>query len=413
LTGPENNHIDVSIGNNFAYADFTVKNTGNTALSLEWTHGLAPDGWTVGFANPILYLEPREEKVVSFGMTPPAQANVSTNAFEILVSVNGTNTGRFTEDAVMLSVGVLESMYANLTVEDTEIRPLEEIPRDGSASQNFVLRNDGNTPFSGEVQAEILDREGMVREDWKVTITPTTVSDLAVGSTVLLTVTLEPLEDVSRSVGSLTINVSADGQQITSFAIDAGAKAAVGNQGLFSSLSPGATASVLGLIGICVAVVARRVKKSGELHDDGLELVAPDSHTNPDSMGARRDEVLDISSAVDDLTSGEVSDEEIAKALMQSMDLPSAPAAVPSGLPPGMPPAGLPPAGLPPKGLPPVRSQAPLPMPLPSLPVQPAQPAVTVAPSAQGPPLPPGGLPPGWTMEQWAHYGHQWLQRQG
>ena len=413
LTGPENNHIDVSIGNNFAYADFTVKNTGNTALSLEWTHGLAPDGWTVGFANPILYLEPREEKVVSFGMTPPAQANVSTNAFEILVSVNGTNAGRFTEDAVMLSVGVLESMYANLTVEDTEIRPLEEIPRDGSASQNFVLRNDGNTLFSGEVQAEILDEDGMVRDDWKVTITPTTVSDLAVGSTVLLTVTLEPLEDVSRSVGSLTINVSADGQQITSFAIDAGAKAAVGNQGLFSSLSPGATASVLGLIGICVAVVARRVKKSGELHDDGLELVAPDSHTNPDSMGARRDEVLDISSAVDDLTSGEVSDEEIAKALMQSMDLPSAPAAVPSGLPPGMPPAGLPPAGLPPKGLPPVRSQAPLPMPLPSLPVQPAQPAVAVAPSAQGPPLPPGGLPPGWTMEQWVHYGHQWLQRQG
>jgi hypothetical protein len=52
-------------------------------------------------------------------------------------------------------------------------------------------------------------------------------------------------------------------------------------------------------------------------------------------------------------------------------------------------------------------------MPLPSLPVQPAQPVVTVAPSAQGPPLPPGGLPPGWTMEQWVHYGHQWLQRQG
>jgi len=33
------------------------------------------------------------------------------------------------------------------------------------------------------------------------------------------------------------------------------------------------------------------------------------------------------------------------------------------------------------------------------------------APS-QGPPLPPTGLPEGWTMEQWVHYGQQWLDSQ-
>lgn len=413
LTGPENNHVDVSIGEDYSYADFTIKNSGNTALGLEWTHGLAPDGWTVGFANPVLYLEPREEKIISFGIIAPAQADVSANSFEILVSVNGTNTGRFTEDSIMLSVGVVESMFANLTVEDTEIRPLEKIPRDGSSSQDFVLRNDGNVPFNGEVQAEVLDRDGMLRDDWKVTITPETISSLAVGSTVTLTVTLEPLDDVSRSMASLTINVSADGQQVTSFAIDAGAQTAVGNQGLFSGLSQGAAVSVLAVIGICVVVVARRIKKSGEMTDDGLELVAPDSHSNPDLMGTRRDEVLDISSAVDDLTSGEVSDEEIAKALMQSMDLPSTPA-VPSGLPPGRPRAGLPPAGMPPQGLPPVRMQAPLPMPMAPVPAPVVQqPVLPAVPPSQGPPLPPGGLPPGWTTEQWAHYGHQWLQRQG
>ena len=32
------------------------------------------------------------------------------------------------------------------------------------------------------------------------------------------------------------------------------------------------------------------------------------------------------------------------------------------------------------------------------------------APSA-GPPLPEGGLPAGWTMEQWSHYGQQWLDQ--
>jgi hypothetical protein len=30
-----------------------------------------------------------------------------------------------------------------------------------------------------------------------------------------------------------------------------------------------------------------------------------------------------------------------------------------------------------------------------------------------GPSLPEGGLPEGWTMEQWGHYGHQYLNAQG
>ena len=40
-----------------------------------------------------------------------------------------------------------------------------------------------------------------------------------------------------------------------------------------------------------------------------------------------------------------------------------------------------------------------------------AAPAPVVAQVPAGaPPLPPGGLPPGWTMEQWAYYGHQYQQ---
>ena len=32
--------------------------------------------------------------------------------------------------------------------------------------------------------------------------------------------------------------------------------------------------------------------------------------------------------------------------------------------------------------------------------------------SATGPPIPESGLPEGWTMEQWEHYGQQWLDSQ-
>lgn len=414
LSGPENGQIDVTISERFTYGEFSLRNTGNTALGLEWTHGLTPDGWSVGFANPVIYIEPREEKVVRLGLIPPLQATASPSSFELLVSVNGTNAGRFTEASQMVTVGVLESTYANLTVEDETIRPLEDISREGSSSQNFILLNDGNIPFTGTIGAEMLDKNGALRNDWTITVSPESVSELAVGESVTVTVTLAPKEDVSRATGSLSITVSSGDDVITTYALDASTKAAVGNQGLLSGLSTGVTVSLFAVVFLVLAVVARRVKRSGELQDDGLELVAPDSHTNPDTMGSRRDEVLDISSAVHDLTSGEVSQEEIAKALMQSMDLPSAPAAVPAGLPPGMPqarlpPAGMPPAGMPPAGLPLAEKSLP-PLPLPTHPIAPTQPTLPVA---QGPPLPPNGLPPGWTMEQWTHYGHQWLQRQG
>lgn len=40
----------------------------------------------------------------------------------------------------------------------------------------------------------------------------------------------------------------------------------------------------------------------------------------------------------------------------------------------------------------------------------PTQPVAPIIP-ASGPPLPPGGLPSGWTMEQWNYYGQQYLDR--
>ncbi|PXF21290.1 MAG: hypothetical protein CXX71_04625, partial [Methanobacteriota archaeon] len=42
---------------------------------------------------------------------------------------------------------------------------------------------------------------------------------------------------------------------------------------------------------------------------------------------------------------------------------------------------------------------------------EPAGEAMTELPSG-APELPEEGLPSGWTMEQWAYYGHQWLSSQ-
>ena len=52
----------------------------------------------------------------------------------------------------------------------------------------------------------------------------------------------------------------------------------------------------------------------------------------------------------------------------------------------------------------------------PALPPAPPTPSVTSKlpkPTVSDmPPLPPGGLPSGWTIEQWKHYGKEWYQRQ-
>ena len=73
----------------------------------------------------------------------------------------------------------------------------------------------------------------------------------------------------------------------------------------------------------------------------------------------------------------------------------SAPTVPVAGAPSSEPiPTGAPPAGAPPEA------------PAPAAPME--------IPADDGmPPLPDGGLPSGWTTEQWKHYGHQWLEQNG
>jgi hypothetical protein len=57
----------------------------------------------------------------------------------------------------------------------------------------------------------------------------------------------------------------------------------------------------------------------------------------------------------------------------------------------------------------------PVPMPNMNAPIIASQPVYTAPAPVQlaGPPLPFEGLPPGWTMEQWQHYGQSWLEQNG
>ena len=91
--------------------------------------------------------------------------------------------------------------------------------------------------------------------------------------------------------------------------------------------------------------------------------------------------------------------------------MPAPPASMNPALPPA-PPIPVVPASPPPPAVMP----APPASMNPALPPAPPTPSVTSKlpkPAVSDmPPLPPGGLPSGWTIEQWKHYGKEWYQRQ-
>jgi hypothetical protein len=64
----------------------------------------------------------------------------------------------------------------------------------------------------------------------------------------------------------------------------------------------------------------------------------------------------------------------------------------------------------PPGGPAPVPALSPVPAPAPEPEPEPEPAPAPVVDAA--PPLPDGGLPEGWTTDQWAHYGQQWLDNQ-
>lgn len=90
---------------------------------------------------------------------------------------------------------------------------------------------------------------------------------------------------------------------------------------------------------------------------------------------------------------------------------PTPPVSMSPTLPPAPPPATVPASPPPPA----VRPAPPVSM-SPTLPPAPPAPASTSQlpnPEVSDmPPLPPGGLPSGWTIEQWKHYGKEWYERQ-
>ncbi len=402
----------VGITGEFAFVEVTIENTGNTVLLLNWTTGLLPDGWSIGFSNPPEGIEPRGVKVARLGLIPPAGAPSTEAAVEVLVDVSARSGDRWLNQTIRFDVGVLPSMHALI---ETGIEgALLDLVRGEAHVVDMQVTNVGNLALQGTCEGAVMDNAGEVLAGWTVACTEGyDGAGVAVGASSTIQVSLTPNDEATSVRSPLVVNlVDEGGNTVGSATLTVSAAPLDAAGGLFNVLPAWASALVvLVLVGVGV-IGARRLKSSGAAVDAGEELLAPGAHAGADEDGLRRAEVMHTGSD-NDLTSGAVSEEELRAALAQSIEPLGAPrGAPPAGRPPmeappaglpllGRPPVGLPPAGLPPAGMPP--------LPAPSL----SEKQVPTLPALNGPPLPPGGLPDGWTMEQWEHYGQQWLDRQG
>ena len=177
------------------------------------------------------------------------------------------------------------------------------------------------------------------------------------------------LENSTIEVGELVLRVSSQEVEIK-------------NNSVLGMPVEGQLAIVI-VVFCLILLVGSRLRKVSDF-DDGEDIIKS-SEFQSNSRG-RLELLMNAGDNEDDVISGGVDKSEIEAALNQSK--PSLPSL--SSLP------GLPEA------------------PGDNVPKLPEMPTLPKPPSAKAfgpPPIPPEGIPAGWTMEQWIHYGHEWLNK--
>ncbi len=382
---PESGTISAHIGNTSSTV-IGLKNTGNVPLDIDISFGTLPDGWMAGFLSvppPVLPKDGQESVTIYITVAPGTQSSsIPVTSLVLLVDAE-TSDGSTIQKTGELGVMVQSSVWVDLR-HDAGLQV--GIAKGDVLQGNLTIYNNGNSPCSVSLLVE--GPEGLEfvldRTDWNL---------LEQDSSTTVPFTLTGKEN-HRGVKSIWINatvISTDGANVVSTGATlnvttAGGDDAGGLLGTLESLglSPWTVVAIAFAFLAILGIGMIRLRRQAPGISQGEELLSPGEIVGGQEI--RRAAALDIGVASDDQTSGSVSDEEIAAALAQSAPSPLGLPALPIGdLPTGLPPSADPlPAGLPPA----------LPVPI-------------------APPLPASGLPPGWTMEQWTHYGQEYLERTG
>jgi uncharacterized membrane protein len=374
---PDSGSITASIGD-YGLAEISLENIGNVDLLLSWSFGTLPDGWQVGFAStaPGGLLNGGDASVtVSLSVasgTPPGPGET----LSIIIDAETLDGNTQFQKVAELGIIVEPSLWLTFHT-DTRIEISQGLPMSG----NLSVTNSGN--IACDVTLVIEAPSGL-----EVILENDALGTMAIGESRVVTFTLS--SENLRGLHSVTF--SGQATPITSESLPSGNDSATlevtisgdgesdGIAGLLESLGlPPWTIAIIALLVVAMlGLIILRLRRTDPSVSRGEELLSPGEILG--AQANRREAALNIGASSDDQASGSVSATELATALSQSSpaSLPPLSGGIPSGLPPAPVPQGEPPESI-----------------------------VSV------PPLPSGGLPPGWTMDQWKHYGHEYLKRTG
>lgn len=338
--------------------DIHAHNVGNIELDISLTMGTLPEGWSGGFLSGREFpMDMNQQATIQVGIELPGALSAGLIDTQVSVIIEartpGGETAFYTVD---MAIEVSPSIWLSATSEQNSI---EGISTEGETFE-ITVANLGNIPSDAELQI-------IVPDNWNIVSDQNTFS-LAAGESVTVSVSITPGPDASNGLTSVLFYVNSTNDDelftISNGSMELGISKARdssrgGLGGVLDAIGlPDWTLALffLSLLSAAVVYGVRMRKSSSTLVNPDEELIPKGSALLSGSLSERRAAALETSSSGEVLTGG-VSDEEIQAALVQSSASPPPPS--PDG----------------------------------------------------APPLPLSGLPDGWTMEQWAAYGHLWWEQ--
>ena len=339
-------------------ADIHAHNVGNIELDISLTMGSLPEGWSGGFLSGREFpMDMNQQATIQVGMDLPGALPIGLLDTQVSVIIEartpGGETAVYTAD---MTIEVVPSIWLTLSCDRGSIEGIAN----GGETVEITVANTGNTPSDAELLI-------IAPDNWNIELGQNTFS-LGAGEHVTVSVSITPKSGASNGLTSVLfyLNSTDDGilTVITNGSLDLGiSKARESSRGGLGGVLdavglPNWTLALIFLSLLSTAVVygVRIRRSSSTMVSPEEELIPEGSALLSGSLSERRAAALETSSSGEVLTGG-VSDEEIQAALSQSSA--SAPPPAPDG----------------------------------------------------APPLPLSGLPDGWTMEQWASYGHLWWEQ--
>ena len=353
--------IEVALGKS-SITQIKLHNVGNVPLDISLTMGSLPADWSGGFLSGNSFeMDMNREAYVSVGLDLPG--DLPTGELSQIVSIIvefTTPSGDTYFETIELSVVVVPSIWIVL---ESGLTSIEEVPSGQAAIFTVNVTNFGNTNTGAEI---IISQSN----DWNLQLSDNLVDDILPGESKIIQLSVKSTSSTDYGISSVELSANAtnffpEDVEITNSKIELKmskerSSNSGGISGLIESIGlPSWTLALLFLFSLAgVFVLGIRMRRDSQnLMSSEEELIPKGSALLSGTSAERRNAALDTSLGSGDTMTGGVSEDEIQAAIAASG----------------------------PRKL-------------------------SLAPEGSAP-LPLGGLPEGWTMDQWQSYGHLWWEQ--